>query len=115
MASVTDGGLVTAKELTGVVAVMARFQAHVAVFRATLPLGQAIATLPPAKTFIDERVFDHLKKLGLPVKGVYCPPFGVGHMCVVSTEVPFVNFARRVAHDTADRATGRGRTARATV
>jgi 4-hydroxy-3-polyprenylbenzoate decarboxylase len=43
-------------------------------------------------------IFAELKKLGLPVKGVFCPPFGVGHMVVVSTEVPFVNFARRVAH-----------------
>jgi 3-polyprenyl-4-hydroxybenzoate decarboxylase len=43
-------------------------------------------------------IYSELKKLGLPIKGVFCPPFGVGHMCVVSTEVPFVNFARRVAH-----------------
>ena len=43
-------------------------------------------------------IYAELKKLGLPVKAVFCPPFGVGHMCVVSTEVPFVNFARRVAH-----------------
>jgi UbiD family decarboxylase len=43
-------------------------------------------------------IYGELKKLGLPVKGVFCPPYGVGHMAVVSTEVPFVNFARRVAH-----------------
>jgi UbiD family decarboxylase len=43
-------------------------------------------------------IYAELKKLGLPVKGVFCPPYGVGHMAVVSTEVPFVNFARRVAH-----------------
>jgi 4-hydroxy-3-polyprenylbenzoate decarboxylase len=43
-------------------------------------------------------IYAELRKLGLPVKGVFCPPFGVGHMCVVSTEVPFINFARRVAH-----------------
>src|ERR1043166_1639380 len=43
-------------------------------------------------------IYAELKKLGLPVKGVFCPPYAVGHMAVVSTEVPFVNFARRVAH-----------------
>jgi phenylphosphate carboxylase alpha subunit len=43
-------------------------------------------------------IYAELKKLGLPVKAVFCPPYGVGHMAVVSTEVPFVNFARRVAH-----------------
>ncbi len=43
-------------------------------------------------------IYAELKKLGLPVKSVFCPPFGVGHMCVVSTEVPFINFAQRVAH-----------------
>ncbi|HUR71226.1 MAG TPA: UbiD family decarboxylase, partial [Candidatus Limnocylindrales bacterium] len=30
-------------------------------------------------------IYAELKKLGLPVKSVFCPPFGVGHMCVVST------------------------------
>ena len=43
-------------------------------------------------------IYGELKKLGLPVKGVFCPPYAVGHMAVVSTDVPFVNFARRVAH-----------------
>ncbi|HEU5464199.1 MAG TPA: UbiD family decarboxylase, partial [Candidatus Binatia bacterium] len=43
-------------------------------------------------------IYAELRKLGLPVKSVFCPPFGVGHLCVVSTEVPFINFARRVAH-----------------
>ena len=27
-------------------------------------------------------IYSELKKLGLPVKSVFCPPFGVGHMCV---------------------------------
>ena len=43
-------------------------------------------------------IYSELKRLGLPVKGVFCPPHAVGHMVVVSTEVPFINFARRVAH-----------------
>lgn len=70
MAMVSDGGLVTAKELPGVVAVMARFQAQVAVFRATLPLGQPVNELPTARNFIDEHVFAHLKKLGLPPSSI---------------------------------------------
>ena len=43
-------------------------------------------------------IYSELKKLGLPVKGVYCPPYAVGHMAVISTETPFINFAKRVAH-----------------
>jgi phenylphosphate carboxylase alpha subunit len=43
-------------------------------------------------------IYAELRKLGLPVTGVFCPPHAVGHMAVVATEIPFVNFARRVAH-----------------
>ncbi len=43
-------------------------------------------------------IFAELKRLGLPVIGVFCPPYAVGHMAVISTETPFVNFAKRVAH-----------------
>jgi 4-hydroxy-3-polyprenylbenzoate decarboxylase len=43
-------------------------------------------------------VYCELKKLGLPIQGVYYPPFGVGHLAVVSTETPFINFAKRIAH-----------------
>lgn len=48
--------------------------------------------------FKGAEVYAELKKLGLPVQGVYYPPYGVGHLAVVSTETPFINFARRVAH-----------------
>ena len=63
-ASVT--GLVTTSQLTGSVAVMARYQGQVGVFRATIPLGIEVANLPPAKNFIDGEVFRKLKDLGLP-------------------------------------------------
>ena len=43
-------------------------------------------------------IYGELKKMGLPVKGVFIPPYGVGHMVVISTETPFMNFAKRVAH-----------------
>ena len=48
--------------------------------------------------FKGAEIYAELKKLGLPVKGVFVPPYGVGHMAVVSTEIPFINFAKRVAH-----------------
>jgi hypothetical protein len=66
LAAVSATGLVTAKGVPGSVAVMARFQTHVGVCRVTMPLGVPVADLPPARNFIDELVYAHLKKLGLP-------------------------------------------------
>jgi hypothetical protein len=66
MASVTPRGLVKTNELAGAVAVMARYQGHVAVFRAIVPLGAVVDKLPPAKNFIDEHVFAQLVALGMP-------------------------------------------------
>ncbi len=43
-------------------------------------------------------IYDHLIKQGLPVKMAYMPPYGVTHMIAVSTETPYMNFAKRVAH-----------------
>ncbi|MBI4529477.1 MAG: UbiD family decarboxylase [Deltaproteobacteria bacterium] len=43
-------------------------------------------------------VYSELRKMGLPVRGVFFPPYGVGHMAVIATETPFINFAKRVAH-----------------
>ncbi|MBM3996451.1 MAG: DUF1553 domain-containing protein [Planctomycetes bacterium] len=66
IASVTDTGLVHTLQTPGTVAIMARFQTHVDVFRAMVPLGADVAKLPPAKNFIDDHVFAQLKKLGVP-------------------------------------------------
>jgi uncharacterized protein DUF1549/uncharacterized protein DUF1553 len=66
MAEVSATGLVTTTQLTGSVAVMARYLGHVDVFRATIPLGIKTDKLPPAKNFVDELVFQKLKALGLP-------------------------------------------------
>jgi hypothetical protein len=66
MADVSDTGLVTTKRLPGRPAVMVRFQSHVDVFRAMVPLGFTVTTLPPERTFIDKHVFAQLKELGLP-------------------------------------------------
>jgi Protein of unknown function (DUF1549)/Protein of unknown function (DUF1553) len=66
MAEVSVSGSVTTGQLTGSVAVMARYQGHVGVFRSTIPLGIATDKLPAAKNFVDELVFKKLKALGLP-------------------------------------------------
>ncbi|MCO6459675.1 MAG: DUF1553 domain-containing protein [Pirellulaceae bacterium] len=66
MAEVSVTGLVSTARLTGSVAVMARYQGHVGVFRATVPLGIPVDSLPPAANFIDELVFQKLQSLGLP-------------------------------------------------
>lgn len=66
MAEVSVSGLVSTGQLTGSVAVMARYLGHVGVFRATLPLGVPTDKLPLAKNFIDELIFQKLKALGLP-------------------------------------------------
>jgi hypothetical protein len=66
MAEVSATGLVTTGQLTGSVAVMARYQGHVDVFRATIPLGIKTDNLPPARNYVDELVYEKLKALGLP-------------------------------------------------
>jgi hypothetical protein len=50
----------------GELAVMVRYQGQVAVARATVPLGAPVESLPPARNFIDEIVFDKLKTVGMP-------------------------------------------------
>src|SRR5258708_31225063 len=66
MAECTATGLVKTLDLTGDVAIMARYQGQVGVFRASIPLGVPVDNLPVAKNFIDELVFKKLKTLGVP-------------------------------------------------
>lgn len=66
MSEVSVTGLVKTLKLAGDVAVMCRYQGQVAVFRATIPLGAPVDTLPPARNFIDALVFDKLQSLGMP-------------------------------------------------
>jgi hypothetical protein len=70
MAKTDERGLVTVFKQPGDVAVMVRYQARVAVFNATVPLGAPVENLPPAKNFIDELVFKKLKAIGLPPSAV---------------------------------------------
>ncbi len=67
MAEVNEHGHVSVSERAGTVAVMARFQGHVDVFNAFIPLGIPFSedVLPPVN-FVDELVFSNLRRLGLP-------------------------------------------------
>ena len=66
MAKVSEAGHVQLFQQPGDVAVMVRYQAKVAVFRATIPLGAPVDKLPVAKNFVDELVFAKLKTIGIP-------------------------------------------------
>jgi hypothetical protein len=66
LAEANERGLVTAGQSAGSVAVTVRYQTHVDVFRATVPLGAPVESLPIATNFIDEHVFAKLRELGLP-------------------------------------------------
>ncbi len=66
MAKTEENGIVKLYKQPGDVAVMVRYQAKVAVFRATIPLGAAVTNLPIAKNFIDDAVFKKLKTIGMP-------------------------------------------------
>ncbi len=80
LAEVAVDGLVTATDpgdgpaRCGTVAVMVRYQSHVGVFRGTTPLQTPADLVPPAaefaRTFLDEQVLAHLRKLGLPPSSV---------------------------------------------
>jgi hypothetical protein len=70
MAEVGATGRVQVLDQTGDVAVMVRYQSHVAVFRATVPLGAPVEHLPEPRNFIDELVFEKLQILGLPPSSV---------------------------------------------
>ncbi len=66
MAQVTPDGLVSVLRRAGSVAVMTKYQAHVDVFQASIPLGAPVANLPTAKNFIDELLFKNWRELGMP-------------------------------------------------
>ena len=66
MATVSKQGLVTMHDRPGSTSVMIRFQEHVDVFRATIPLGAPVDNLPAPANLVDERIFAKLRTLGLP-------------------------------------------------
>ena len=66
MAEATNTGMIKTLDLAGEVAIMARYQGQVSTFRATVPLGAEITSVPASKNFIDDAVFGKLKVLGIP-------------------------------------------------
>jgi hypothetical protein len=72
LAAVDEDGLVRTFDLAGDAAVMARYQGQVAVFRATVPLGQTTARSPdfPAVNYVDRLALAKWQKLGLVPSGL---------------------------------------------
>jgi len=66
MAEANEAGVVKVQDLSGKFSVVARSLGRYAVFSASVPLGVAVESLPPAKNFVDELVFANLKELGIP-------------------------------------------------
>ncbi|MCA9194297.1 MAG: DUF1553 domain-containing protein [Planctomycetales bacterium] len=64
--TVSASGLVSLSQQPGDVAVMARYQGQVAVFRASVPLGVEVAVWPEPINLVDEWVLQKLKGLGIP-------------------------------------------------
>ncbi len=63
-------GLVSTLDLSGEVAIMARYQGQVSTFRATIPLGADTSTLPEAANLVDQAVFNKLRLLGIPASEI---------------------------------------------
>jgi len=70
MAETTEAGGVKLFDLPGDVAVMIRYQGKVTTFRATVPLGAPVETLPPVSNYLDDLVFAKLKTIGIPPSGM---------------------------------------------
>ena len=66
MATTDEDGRVTMFDQPGDVGVMVRYQGKVSVFRATVPLGQKVESLPKPANFVDEVVFAKLRSIGVP-------------------------------------------------
>ncbi len=70
MAECSPTGLVSTLDLSGEVAIMARYQGQVSTFRATIPLGADTSKMPEAVNLVDAAVFGKLKQLGIPASDV---------------------------------------------
>lgn len=70
MAECSTTGLVSTLDLSGQVAIMARYQGQVATFRATIPLGADTSGMPEPVNLVDTAVFGKLKQLGIPTSEV---------------------------------------------
>lgn len=66
LAQVDAQGFVQLGQQPGDVSIMARYQGHVTVFGASIPLGREVNEMPPSVNLIDEAAFAKLKTLGIP-------------------------------------------------
>ncbi len=74
MAEVDKRGLVSMKSLAGEVAVMARFQGQVAVFRASVPIVEGVNEWPEPTNAIERAVIAQLRSLNIPISRVCDDP-----------------------------------------
>lgn len=72
VATVEEGGRVSARDLAGQAAIMARYQGQVSVFRAKVPLGREIAQREdyPVQNYVDELAKKQWDELGLVPSGL---------------------------------------------
>lgn len=70
MSEADKTGLISFGEKSGSTSFMVRFQEHITVFMATIPVGTAIAALPEPTNFVDQHIFAKLEVLGLPASAV---------------------------------------------
>ena len=93
-------GSVTMGTLPGSVAVMARYQDKVSVFRATLPVGAPVGALPPERNFVDQAVFARLKEVGIPPSGICSDSTFLRRVTLVlASRLPSAEEARRFESD----------------
>ena len=93
-------GSVTMGTLPGSVAVMARYQDKVSVFRATLPVGAPVGDLPPERNFVDKAVFARLKEVGIPPSGICSDPTFLRRVTLVlASRLPTAEEARHFEAD----------------
>lgn len=66
LVSVSQDGVAVAGDVAGVGSIMVRYQAHVAVFQASVPTGDSIKEFPASLNLVDDFVFEQLRRLGIP-------------------------------------------------